>query len=70
MRVLHDNFGNTATLTDVIVLPYKGASERKNGVRLTLTADYDNDFVYHVAVYETEQDALNRLKKISCDTWK
>lgn len=70
MKEFHDDFGNIATIKEEQHFPYKGAKEKQNGFVLTLTADYENDFVYFVSLYETENDAMNKLKSFSCNTWK
>ena len=70
INILKDDFGNTATIVRRKILPYKGSAEREFGYVLTLTADYENDFVYFVSVYSTEKDAMNRLEQSSCNTWK
>lgn len=70
MKILHDDFGNTATIKEEMILPYKGATKKQNAFILTLSADYEKDFVYYVSVYETLSDAMEKLKNISCNTWK
>lgn len=68
-KILHDNFGNTATIEEVFIFPYNGAKEKEKGYRLVLTSDYNNNFLYHVSVHESMQDVENELKKLSCNTW-
>jgi len=70
MNIYKDDFGNTAMIDNVTILPYKGASKRENSFKLIIKADYDNDFIYHVSVYETEKDALNKLQEFSCGTFQ
>lgn len=68
--IYKDDFGNTARIEKVEIFPYKGATRKTNGFRLWITADYDNDFLYHVSVYETAVRALKELEKFSCGTFK
>lgn len=70
MKVLHDNFNNTATIEKCLIIPFEGANYKEEGYRLTLTSDYDNDFLYFVSLYETEKEALEGLSDFSCNTWK
>lgn len=65
-----DDFGNTARINEIVTLPYKGAKRKQKCYKLSITADYNDDFLYHVSVYETEEDAKNALKAFSCNTWK
>ena len=70
MKIYYDDFGNKATIDLVKILPYKGASRKTNGYRLTLSAMYDNDFVYHVSIYESLRDAENKMRTFSCGEWE
>lgn len=70
MKVYKDDFGNTAFIETVETFPYNGAAKRENAFRLVLKADYDNDFIYHVSVYETGKEALNKLQEFSCGTFQ
>ena len=66
----YDNAGNKATIEDVYIFPYQGASYKMVGYRLTLSAMYDDDFIYHVSVHETMNDAVHLMKTFSCGEWK
>lgn len=70
MVQLHDDFGNTATITEKMTLPYRGASKKVKAYVLSLTADYDNDFLYHVSVHESMEEVERKLGKLSCGTFK
>lgn len=70
VAVLHDDFGNTATVTRRRTLPYRGAPGRSEALVLTLTADYDGGFVYHVSVFESMAEVEARLAKVSQGTWR
>ncbi len=61
---------NTAKIEKVEILPYKGAIRKTKGFRLSITADYDNNFLFHVSVYETNIRALKKLETFSCGTFK
>lgn len=66
----HDKFGNTATIKTKYMKAYKDAPTKDFAYVLTLTNDWDNDFVYFVSVYETEEEALKKLSEFSCGTFK
>lgn len=70
IKILHDDFGNTATIEERIMLPYRGATKQKKGYVLSLTADYDMDFLYFRSVYESMEDVKAKLTILSCGTWK
>lgn len=70
MKKYKDNFGNTAKLEEKMIFPYKGANVKSTAYVLTISADYDNDFVYFVSVYETYDEALEKLRTLSCGTFK
>ena len=69
IKTFHDDFGNTAVITEKNVLPYKGAPQKQQAFILTISADYENDFIYFVSMYETEIEAMKKLQKFSCNTW-
>ena len=68
--IYKDDFGNTAKIETVKIFPYQGATRKTKGFRLWVTADYDQDFVYYVSVFETMGDALKKLEDFSCGTFK
>jgi hypothetical protein len=68
--ILHDDYGNTATIKEKYLLPYKGATRKEKGYILTLTSDYDNDMVYFVSIYESFDEAMKKLNNFSCGTWR
>ena len=69
-KILHDDYGNRAEIERVIRLPYKGAHKHETAYRLSLYAEYNNDFLYFVLLYESEHDAMKELENFSCNTWK
>lgn len=70
MKIYKDNFGNTAKIERIKVLPYKGSLYKETCWRLWVTSDYDNNFVYFVSVYETFTNAKMELNKLSAGTFK
>lgn len=69
-KIFYDEFGNRAEIESVIVFPYKDAAKKEMGYRLSLYAEYDNDFLYFVSLYESEHDAIKKLKTFNCNTWR
>lgn len=70
VKRFRDDFGNLALIEKVNTFAYNGAPKKTEGYRLMLFAEYDDNFLYHVSVYETLEEAENKLKCFSCDTWK
>ena len=68
--ILHDDYGNRAEIDEVVTLPYRDSPTKEKCYRLSLYAEYDNDFLYFLSLYEKTQDVLNKLKEFSCNTWK
>ena len=69
-KILHDDYGNRAEIEEVVTLPYKGSPKKEKGYKLSLYAEYDNNFLYFVSLYESEHDAMRKLENFSCNTWK
>lgn len=69
-KILHDDFGNTATIFEKMMLPYRGATKQKKSYVLSLTADYEMDFLYFRSVYESMEELNAKLATFSCGTWK
>lgn len=65
-----DAYGNTATIYKEVILPYRGATKYVEGYKLSLTADYDCDYCYHVSVHETLDEALDKMSEYSGNTWE
>lgn len=55
--------GNTGMIEEVMIYPYKGASKRQMGYRVMIKVDYDNNFLYHVSVFETLEKAKDDLRR-------
>lgn len=70
MKTFKDDFGNVATIEEKMTLPYKGSPIKEKAFILTLKAEYDNNMIYFVSIYETEKEALEKLTYFSCNTWK
>ena len=66
LHIYHDKFHNTATISVCFSPPYYGAAPQKAFV-LDLH-NYDL-FLYFRSIYETEQEAVNKLKTFSCGTF-
>ena len=62
----NDTFGNVAIIEEVMVYPYKDARRRQKSYRVVAIAAYDN-FVYHISLFETLQEAKDDLKSICFD---
>lgn len=65
-----DDFGNIAYLDHIKILPYNEAKTRVDSYRITCEAKYDNNLVFFVSIYETKEDALDKLSKLSCGTYR
>ena len=70
VKTFHDDYGNTAMIKEGRHFPYKGAKEKQADFILTLSADYEDNFIYFVSLYETEKEAMDHLKKFSCGTFR
>ena len=70
MKVYYYNFENKATIRKVRVKPYCGAKQKQDGYLLKIYALYEHNFLYKADMFESEEDALNELKKYSCGTFK
>lgn len=70
MKSFLDDYGNMATIKKDYGFPYKGAEKRTEEFILTLYSMYDNCKMYFLSIYETEEDAMNKLKSFSCGTFK
>lgn len=63
----NDDCGNIGIIEEVYILPYKGAKKKQKGYRALAIAEYDNNFIYHVSVFETLEEAKNDLKSCAFD---
>lgn len=70
MKNYKDKFGNAAKIESVKIYPYKGAETKIESFRLWVYSEYDKNFVYFVSVYESFAKAENKLKELSCGTFK
>ena len=64
-----DDYGNIATIEKIETIPYRGATKKTPLFRLSLMAEYDNNFLYHVSCYETLEETLAELLKCSAGTF-
>lgn len=66
-----DEFRNSATIEKILNHPaFYGDTTKDPMYRLTLSADYDGGFMYHVSVYDSEKDAEDALSTFSCGTFR
>ena len=70
IKTLKDDYGNIATIEKIETIPYRGATKKTPLFRLSLMAEYDNNFLYHVSCYETLEETLAELSKCSAGTFK
>lgn len=69
-KVYYDNFENMAHIGEVEIYPYAKAPKKEKAYRLMLVSLYDNNFVYHVSIHESFEEAHEKMMKMSCGTWK
>ena len=60
-----DKFGNTAVIERAYVKPFRESKEKIKSYRLILSSDYENDFIYHISLYETKREAVDKLRGFS-----
>lgn len=65
VMVFHDDYQNVAFIQPVKVFPYFGSEVKRVSYRLIIKSDYEQGFVYFVSVYETKEQALQKLNEIS-----
>ena len=72
IKTLKDDYGNIATIEKIETIPYRGATKKTSLFRLSLMAEFDNNFLflYHVSCYETLEETLAELSKCSAGTFK
>ena len=64
---VNEEYGNIGTIEEVMTYPYKGAPKRQQGFRVTAMAAYEHNFVYHISVFETLQEAKDDLVRLCLD---
>jgi len=69
-KLFKDDFHNTALIETVWNYPNFGANKKELGYWLACFADYNNNFLYFCSVYNTEEAAMEKLKTLSCGTFK
>lgn len=70
MMMLNDDFGNGAVIREVEILPHREAKQRIKSWEMTLYSTYDRNRVYFLSMYETLEEALQKLEEFSCGTFK
>ena len=66
----YDDFGNMATITTKMVLPYNGSKQKEKAYILSLYAMYDDNMMYHLSMHESYNDVVKELERFSCGTFK
>lgn len=69
-KVYYDDFGNKAIIDECMIFAYQKATQKEKAYRLTLLSTYDNDFIYHISIHKSFDQAYQKMMKISCGTWK
>lgn len=64
-----DEYGNRALIEEVEIKPHKEAKLEK-AYRLSCYAEYDEDFCYHISIFDSVESAENQLKEFSCGSFK
>lgn len=64
-----DDYGNRALIEEVEIKPHKEAKLEK-AYRLSCYAEYDEDFCYHISIFDSVESAENQLKEFSCGSFK
>lgn len=64
-----DEHGNRALIEEVEIKPYKEAKLKK-AYRLSCYAEYDDNFCYHISIFDSVESAENQLKEFSCGSFK
>lgn len=64
-----DEHGNRALIEEVEIKPHKEAKLEK-AYRLSCYAEYDDNFCYHVSIFDSVESAENQLKEFSCGSFK
>lgn len=70
IKVYYDKFENMANIQEVETRPYAKAPKKEKAYRLMLASLYDNNFVYHVSVHESFEQAYDEMMKMSYGTWE
>lgn len=64
-----DDYGNRALIEEVEIKPHKEAKLEK-AYRLSCYAEYDEDFCYHISIFDSVESAENQFKEFSCGSFK
>lgn len=64
-----DDYGNRALIEEVEIKPHKEAKLEKV-YRLSCYAEYNEDFCYHISIFDSVESAENQLKEFSCGSFK
>lgn len=53
---------NTATITEMEILPYKGATSRKKSYMLRVSSNWGDFLEFHKSMYDCFDDALSHMR--------
>lgn len=65
-----NNQGKIAIIEFFRIYPYNKAAKKQNGFRISIYSEYNNNFLCHVSVHETEAEAKRKLETLSCTNWE
>lgn len=65
-----DNFEHIAIIEKTKIYPFYGSKTKETAYVLSLYSTYKENRLYYLSTFESMNDALNALKKISCGTFK
>ena len=69
MKIYRDKFGNRAEI-DMSIRPAYICGAPEEMWRLSCYAEYNDDYLYHVSVHESQQQALKQMNEFSCGSWE
>lgn len=64
-----DEYENKALIEEVEIKPHKEAKLEKV-YRLSCYAEYDDNFCYHISIFDSAESAENQLKEFSCGSFR
>lgn len=70
MRIFLDDFNHIAKITKIKIYPYDKAPQKEDSFVLKIVSRYNKNMCIFLSIYETEQDAINRLKTFGCGSFK
>ncbi len=64
---VNEEGGNTAMIEEVMVYPYKGAKKKQKAFKVTAMSTYEQNFIYHVSVFDDLSAAEDDLASLCFD---